>query len=736
MPKCIFRSCPHFLGKNCFSPGITLHVFPRDLGRIKLWLQRTGQYYDDVDDIAETILSSKAGSYRMCSAHFVPECYTSQGTKEVLKPDAVPTVFPGNVVEVAIKHVPQKKKQRLEEREARRRARWTQVDAGTSTVHIIQTEMGTQTDLTTVTIQPCSLSVPRGNTIDRGVQWPEYEFNFYGEDWKVQLDHMYFNSRFKCIQELPNMDQEEIMKDRHQAPSTAQPHGSSQEEERVTRQEPRKAESETGTSPETPEGYFFSKCSLRNKKTLCILQAKLVDAMPKCIFRSCPHFLGKNCFSPGITLHVFPRDLGRIKLWLQRTGQYYDDVDDIAETILSSKAGSYRMCSAHFVPECYTSQGTKEVLKPDAVPTVFPGNVVEVAIKHVPQKKKQRLEEREARRRARWTQVDAGTSTVHIIQTEMGTQTDLTTVTIQPCSLSVPRGNTIDRGVQWPEYEFNFYGEDWKVQLDHMYFNSRFKCIQELPNMDQEEIMKDRHQAPSTAQPHGSSQEEERVTRQEPRKAESETGTSPETPEGYFFSKCSLRNKKTLCILQAKLVALLRHMTEAPHMGSYKRQRTRKLLSQIVEIVCLVAGEDLKLVKKNEDLSKFYQKEGEIPVRYQDVAVFFTRDEWNYIEENEELYKKEILSDPNESKEDQVEDFIDDFEEGAEITDDHFFKLLEVNTQGHSPGAAPVGRKRKKMILPTMPGIAEDAAGGREHGATDWDYSPTCKSEYFSGETK
>ncbi|CAI9557090.1 unnamed protein product [Staurois parvus] len=313
----------------------------------------------------------------------------------------------------------------------------------------------------------------------------------------------------------------------------------------------------------------------------------------------------------------------------------------------------------------------------------------------------------------------------------MGTQTDLTMVTIQSCSVSVPRWNTYDRGIQWPEYEFNFYGEDWKVQLDHMYFNSRFKCVQELPNVEQEAIIKDHHQVSSTLQ-HGSSSEDYRVTQHEPLKQESEPHTSPETPEGYFFSKCSLRNKKTLCILQAKLVALLRHMTEAPHMGSYKRQRTRKLLSQIVEIVCLVAGEDLKLVKKNEDLSKFYQKEGQIPVRYQDVAVFFTREEWNYIEENEELYKKEILSDPNETKEDQVEDFIDDFEEDADITDDHFFKLLEVNSQGHSPGAAPVGRKRKKVLLPTMPCIPEYVPGALGHEDRDCPSDRTCKSEYFS----
>ncbi|XP_072259389.1 uncharacterized protein [Pyxicephalus adspersus] len=443
--------------------------------------------------------------------------------------------------------------------------------------------------------------------------------------------------------------------------------------------------------------------------------------MPKCIFRSCPHFMGKNCFSPGITLHVFPKDLAQIKLWLRQTGQYYDAIDDFAEKILSSKIGSYRMCSAHFLPECYILQGTKVVLKPDAVPTIFPGNVVEVAIKHVPQKKKQHPEEREAGKRAIWSQVDAGTSTIHILQTEMATQTDLTMVTIQSCSPRIPRWNTYERGMQWPEYEFNFHGEEWKVQLDHMYFNSKYKCIQQLPN--KEGINKNKSPAASTMQQPSSSSEDYPTNQQEPLGEESESETSPEAPEGFFYSKCSLKNKKTLCILQAKLVALLRHVTDAPHMGSYKRQRTRKLLSQIVEIVCLVAGEDLKLVKKNEDLSKFYQNEGQIPVCYQDVAVFFTKEEWNYIEENEELYKKEILSDPNEPKEEPMEVFIDDFEKETDITDDHFFKLLEVRSQGHSP----VGRKRKKVLVPTMPCIPEYTPKG--HKDTDWDDNQTGKSE-------
>ncbi|XP_068120398.1 zinc finger protein 718-like [Hyperolius riggenbachi] len=453
--------------------------------------------------------------------------------------------------------------------------------------------------------------------------------------------------------------------------------------------------------------------------------------MPKCIYRSCPHFMGKKCCSPGITLHIFPKDLGRVRLWLQQTGQYYDNLEALAEKISTSKnICSYRMCSAHFLPECYISQGGEMLLRPDAVPTVFPGNIVTVAMEwnHMPSKKAQRLVEKNAGRRYRWAYVDAATCTGHISQTEMGTQTDLTMVTTPSRTASTPHWLSNDRGVQWPEYEFNFYGEDWKVQLDHMYYNSRFKCVTDVPNVDQQEFPKNSSQAPPTQQ--SLSQDDYDDTPQAPPSPEPQNYS--ETPEGYFFSKCSLRNKRTLWILQARMVALLRHMTEAPHMGTYKRQRTRKLLSQIVEVVCLMEGEDLKLIKQNENLKKFYQKEGEIPLRYQDVAVFFTRDEWGYIEDHEDLYKKDVFSDPSESKEDQLEDILDTFEEDTEITDDHFFKLVKENPPGLTQGSVPMGRKRTKDLPYRVLCIPENIHEGDGHEDSDGDNAGLRSRELFS----
>ncbi|XP_075034227.1 uncharacterized protein LOC142095229 isoform X2 [Mixophyes fleayi] len=460
--------------------------------------------------------------------------------------------------------------------------------------------------------------------------------------------------------------------------------------------------------------------------------------MPKCIFRTCPHCTGKKCFYPGITLHVFPRELSRIKLWLQQTGQYYGNIDAFAEKILeSSKMGSYRMCSAHFDSDCYTSQGTKVVLRPDAIPTIFPGNVTPVAMdwKHLPQQKKPRPEQGDAVKSPRRSRSDASTSTVHILQTEVGTQTELSLATIRARSVKLPYWLTSDKGVQWPEYEFNFYGEYWKVQRDHMYYNSKLKCAQEIsiPTDDQEECMKDGLQVPSKAQKDVPARWDCDVAAQKTIKEESHI--SSQTPEGYFLSDCTMRNRKTLCNLQAKLVALLRHMIKAPHMGSYKRQRTRRLLHQVVEIVCLLAGEDLKLVKKNEDLSKYYQKEGEIPVRYEDVAVFFTREEWNYIEGNEDLYKKEMLSDPNEPKESQADNSADVFKEDTDITDDHFFNLLSVNmrySQGHSRRAASQGKKLGKG-LPLKVEYFSDGINEREGNEdSDWDTAATHDLEFLS----
>ncbi|KAM4691996.1 uncharacterized protein WCC33_016818 [Rhinophrynus dorsalis] len=72
-----------------------LHGFPKDITQIKEWLVHTNQDFGDVDLFAQKVLEGKKTDlYRMCSKHFTSNSYYYQGSKILLKRDAVPTVFP------------------------------------------------------------------------------------------------------------------------------------------------------------------------------------------------------------------------------------------------------------------------------------------------------------------------------------------------------------------------------------------------------------------------------------------------------------------------------------------------------------------------------------------------------------------------------------------------------------------------------------------------------------------
>ncbi|KAM4698355.1 uncharacterized protein WCC33_013919 [Rhinophrynus dorsalis] len=99
MPKCIVRDCKNSTRKATTSRGITLHVFPYNLDRIKQWLQQTGQNFGDLDTFAQRVLEGKRTEiFRICSDHFSPDSYIAQGSRYVLKTEALPTIFPGNEV--------------------------------------------------------------------------------------------------------------------------------------------------------------------------------------------------------------------------------------------------------------------------------------------------------------------------------------------------------------------------------------------------------------------------------------------------------------------------------------------------------------------------------------------------------------------------------------------------------------------------------------------------------------
>ncbi|KAM4642410.1 uncharacterized protein O3C94_016742 [Discoglossus pictus] len=68
---------------------------------------------------------------------------------------------------------------------------------------------------------------------------------------------------------------------------------------------------------------------------------------------------------------------------------------------------------------------------------------------------------------------------------------------------------------------------------------------------------------------------------------------------------------------------------------------TERFMNHFLEIIYLLTGEEYTIVKKDSPHSQ--QLTGEVPVKCDDVAVYFSMEEWEYIEEHKELYKDVIM---------------------------------------------------------------------------------------------
>ncbi|XP_056407378.1 uncharacterized protein LOC130299185 [Hyla sarda] len=124
-------------------------------------------------------------------------------------------------------------------------------------------------------------------------------------------------------------------------------------------------------------GNSWAESHRRRKKSVDIMDDQLgnledlFSRMPACVVNGC-----STANRGSETLHMFPRDKGRIRTWLMATGQYSHDLEEAVNKIFNAtkKSDSYRMCAKHFAPYCfiYNAKTGKEILTKNAVPTIFP----------------------------------------------------------------------------------------------------------------------------------------------------------------------------------------------------------------------------------------------------------------------------------------------------------------------------------------------------------------------------
>ncbi|XP_053578089.1 zinc finger protein 567 [Bombina bombina] len=77
-------------------------------------------------------------------------------------------------------------------------------------------------------------------------------------------------------------------------------------------------------------------------------------------------------------------------------------------------------------------------------------------------------------------------------------------------------------------------------------------------------------------------------------------------------------------------------------MKEHRRQMAEQFLNHALGIIYLLTGEEYTIVKKNSPNSYSHRLTGEVPIKCDDVAMYFSMEEWAYIE-GQKLYKDVVM---------------------------------------------------------------------------------------------
>ncbi|KAM9324014.1 oocyte zinc finger protein XlCOF7.1-like [Gastrophryne carolinensis] len=97
-------------------------------------------------------------------------------------------------------------------------------------------------------------------------------------------------------------------------------------------------------------------------------------------------------------------------------------------------------------------------------------------------------------------------------------------------------------------------------------------------------------------------------------------------------------------------------------MRREKRHLTEKILNHALGIIYLLTGEEYVIVKKNSPHNASHLLAGEMPVKCGDISIYFSMDEWDFIEEHRELYQDVTLQNPKDHSSEVLADIIQDYQ--------------------------------------------------------------------------
>ncbi|KAM3921971.1 uncharacterized protein RB166_011287 [Leptodactylus fuscus] len=403
------------------------------------------------------------------------------------------------------------------------------------------------------------------------------------------------------------------------------------------------------------------------------------EVTSRCIVTDCPNFM--EIQHPSVTVHMFPNNFSRVKLWLQQTGQNFGDLDLAARQILDmSPSERFGMCSDHFAPSSYMIHGAVVKLKPDAIPTIFPGlqrNIVKEEEVELPFHSDSSFDGSYRSHEHLNVYADYNHNLRHV-----ATNTDpywgvrsigvLTRpILVREASTSTRMGKffnglkplrcTADKAIQCSEFELNRRHDSWNVRPDYLY---RFGPA--VPPRDMTMGESDRI---------GPNQETE-----EPGLQNWTALMQGLTPDNSRLPRnVPVKDSRLFFAMEEVMVSLMQHLLNTPFIEEASKLMTQKFLNQVLEIVALLTGDKWELAERDDPPDS----PEEVPVKYDDIAMYFSMEEWDYIKAHKELYSDVVVEEPQE-----LTELPEDTDSDESVSEE---EAKEVTKQPNSPEWLPEG---------------------------------------------